>query len=271
MPDWTLLRPPTPELLRARITLHYALQIPAAVGHNLVPALPDYSNTNFEWSNDLEALIGKPTPDGLRAGLRFADLTVLLLDANQVVQDEFALVGLTIEEGYARLERAVAPFPIKSPYELLDDPVAAGAPFPASDLYAELTRWYANSDAILRGVEAAHEDASPVRCWPHHFDIATLATLDPEKDPEEARHVGTGMTPGDHHIDEPYWYVTPWPYPVDPDLPPLEGGGHWITEGWLGAVLTGTNTSSRSAREQEEQIEAFLASAVTACRGLLGA
>ena len=83
-----------------------------------------------------------------------------------------------------------------------------------------------------------------MRLWPHHFDIATLWTLDAGVDAEEARSVGMGLSPGDGTYAQPYWYVTPWPYPqaTAEELPPLPAG-RWHAEarngGWTGAVLLG--------------------------------
>ena len=84
-------------------------------------------------------------------------------------------------------------------------------------------------------------------------------------DPEEARSVGVGMTPGDGGYPEPYFYVTPWPYP-NPEVLPRLATGSWHTEGWTGAVLTGTEAL---AGEVEERTRAFLAEAVEACMATL--
>jgi hypothetical protein len=78
-----------------------------------------------------------------------------------------------------------------------------------------------------------------VRCWPHHFDIATL--IDVSRGASgEARTIGVGLSPGDASYPEPYFYVTPWPAPADPALMALPGGGAWHRAGWFGAVLTGS-------------------------------
>lgn len=77
---WHPVPTPTHKLFRARIQLHHALQIAASVGHTFVPPAPDYSHTNFEWRQDLGALIGKTTPAGYRAGLRLEEPTLQLLD-----------------------------------------------------------------------------------------------------------------------------------------------------------------------------------------------
>ncbi len=77
------------------------------------------------------------------------------------------------------------------------------------------------------------------------------------------------MSPGDGSYAEPYWYVTPWPYPAAERLPELDTG-RWHTDGWVGAVLTGTEVVDQSKHaNQQEFIDAFLQEAAFACRAVL--
>ena len=108
--------------------------------------------------------------------------------------------------------------------------------------FAQLGAWYGNASLLLDAVVAATPDSAPVRCWPHHFDIATLQILD------GGRTVGAGFLGGDGQYREPYWYVTPYPYPNDrSSYPPLPRGGFWNTEGWFGAVLLGDHARDEAA------------------------
>jgi hypothetical protein len=63
-----------------------------------------------------------------------------------------------------------------------------------------------------------------VRCWPHHFDIATLLSLG-RGDPEGAAAIGIGMSPGDAYYPQPHFYISPWPAPPADALPrpPIPG------------------------------------------------
>ena len=107
----------------------------------------------------------------------------------------------------------------------------------------EVPIWFDLAHAVLGGLSEKYAglepSPSPVRCWPHHFDIATLISLDAGGG-EETRSVGVGMTPGDGGYAQPYFYVTPWPYPGATSLPPLREPAFWHTEGWAGAVIEGT-------------------------------
>lgn len=77
------------------------------------------------------------------------------------------------------------------------------------------------------------------------------------------------FSPGDGSYDQPYFYVTPWPYPSTDALPLLPAGVHWHTEGWTGAVLTAEQVISRPADRQRVLVLDALGSAITACRTLL--
>jgi hypothetical protein len=238
-------------LADARVELHWAAQVIAAVARALIRAVPDDSHTSLEWLPSTRLLAGKTTPRQLRIGLRPTDLTLVVVDGAGAVGHELPLAGRKLDEALAwasdRMGGAALGPP---PYEMPEHAVAHGGVFRGDDLAAcaELGRWYASADRCLRAgaflqQEVKPDDiqqASPVRCWPHHFDIATLITLPPlASGGGGARSIGVGLSPGDGSYAQPYFYVTPWPYPKDPPLPPLPGGGVWHQTGWFGAVLTG--------------------------------
>src|SRR5207247_497257 len=119
--------------------------------------------------------------------------------------------------------------------------------------FEELAGWYGNAAVVLETLRAATPTASEVRCWPHHFDLATLITVAP------GQSVGVGMEPGDQYYAEPYFYVNMHPAPDARALPPLHGHGTWHTHEWIGAVLP---ASRLAASGQRSQIERFTGSAV---------
>ena len=95
--------------------------------------------------------------------------------------------------------------------------------------------------------------------------MATLISL-PDREDGESRSVGVGFSPGDASIEQPYWYVTPWPYPDTANLPALAGGGNWHATGWVGALL---KRSQLESAHEAEQIEQFLQSALHHAKALL--
>jgi hypothetical protein len=297
---------PRARLIAARLQLHHAAQPAAAVGKLLLPHQEDYGEQSFRWDASARCLAQGPvaaaTP--FRAALRPAPPALQLLSAEQAdhprVLQELPLDGRTLEELYgwlaAQLEELLGrPLPgeLERAAGLPAHPVAAGGRFDAGDdeAFAEVARLFADADRVLTAWASTWPGASAVRCWPHHFDIATLASLTPaiSMDPmismmeaaepstaaamaEERGHaVGLGMVPGDEGRTEPYFYVTPSPYPERRELPPLPAGGTWNTEGWLGAVLAAPSfmDAGQGAAAQAEAVETFLRSAAEACRRLL--
>lgn len=214
------------------------------------------------------ALTSKAGPAGYRVGLRFHDLTLLLFK-DEALHSKYPLTDKTLAQAYDWLETTLAKatgraVTLKRPdYALPHHPVAAGAPFSGTEPYKEVANWYGNAATLLEEVRVAHSGASPVRCWPHHFDIATR--LEPEKG--GVYSIGAGMMPGDSEIPEPYWYVTPWPVPDRAALPTL-ASGRWHTEGWTGAVLPASSMTRGSADAQALEAEAFFRSAVAALLSL---
>lgn len=273
---WTLTGEPSARLFEAGRALHWALQIPAAFTVTFLPHQNGDAHTNFRWRRALGALCSGTDPLGFRAGLRLHDLTLLLFK-DDALYSTYPLVHKTLQEGYGWLETHLSSatghaVQVRQPgYALPPHDLTAGAAFRARD-YKGVAEWYGNASTVLNEVRAAHTanyTASPVRCWPHHFDIATLLALrDTGHGDGQPRNIGVGMTPGDAGIREPYWYVTPWPPPQPDDLP-LLSDGRWHTEGWLGAVLTAADLTNISADAQARQVEAFLHAAIAASRALL--
>ncbi|MFZ1862730.1 MAG: hypothetical protein WAU39_00795 [Polyangiales bacterium] len=273
---WKALGQVLPSTLSdARLQLHWAAQLVSAPGHSLLPAKADYSHTSLEWDCPLGVLKGRAVgSEPLYAALAFEGLDLLIVGASR--ERSLSLSGHTMEEALAWLaqeicsDRTALSLPM---HDMPRHPLAEGAAFSDAgdeEERAELAAWFANATTSIHELLAKEPNASPVRCWPHHFDVASLITLDPGKDAESARSIGVGLSPGDGSYEEPYFYVTPWPYPKAKDLPPLPAGAKWHTEGWTGAVLTADAVISMSDNEQEETVWKALHGAVATCRALIG-
>src|SRR5207245_11690866 len=85
-----------------------------------------------------------------------------------------------------------------------------GAQYGPAGLTAALAvraAWFSNAGLSLGSIQrqmlGRQLAASPVRCWPHHFDLATLTTL-PARNADATGYVGAGLSPGDEYYDEPY-------------------------------------------------------------------
>ncbi len=244
VPGWSKLSQIDPESFKeARIQAHWAARIVGAVGEALVPARSDDSHTSLNWVDGPELLAGVAFQAGLQpihAAVDIGSMEQLLLTADRQILQKQSLENLSIAEAcrwYSEVIReagyheGIGELPLFT-RDIPDHPLGSGGRFafqPGHE-YAELRKWFGDSHRILTAFSEQLDapGISPIRCWPHHFDIALLWTLDQDADPEQARSVGMGMTPGDTGYNTPYFYVTMWPYPEDPVLPDLTTG-HWHT------------------------------------------
>ena len=278
---------PPRELAAARNTLHHAAQLPGmAFGGCLVPARDDFSHTSLGWDHEAALWLSDPIPgtNNLHAGLRPADLALTLGLGIDPAVDVLPLPGQSLADALNWLrERPSAhgvdasEIKLELSYEdeMPSHPVADGVAFADVDPAArrELAAWFGNAALLLAGVTARHEGAAAPRTWPHHFDIGTLFPVGPPEN-RESQTIGAGMTPGDSvgGYDEPYIYVNAWPMPDElPELPELPAGS-WNTEGWLGAVLTGSELldgTSGDAAAQEARAREFIDAAIAGARELL--
>jgi hypothetical protein len=154
------------------------------------------------------------------------------------------------------------------PDDFPDHPLAHGAQFEPGDEAGRktLTAYFAVTRPLLQSIVTNQAGASPIHLWPHHFDMATLITLAGEG--ETAQTIGVGFSPGDGGYDQPYWYVTPWPYPDKAALPSLVVGT-WHTEGWIGAILRADEVGDPTSVTTQQTLKTFLETAVSACQQLL--
>jgi hypothetical protein len=246
----------------ARRQLHHAAQLASAFGISYLPKTPDDSHTNLEWIDADDALVSREA-DGCRIGIRVKNLE-LTAGARSL-----SLRGCTVAQASAWVRDALSDagllpdrFTTERHYQIPRHRVDYGAVFDARDEDLEqLAAWYSNAALLLELVRGVHPTASEVRCWPHHFDLATLITMD------GGRSIGAGMEPGDIYYDQPYLYVNLHPSPEPSRLTQmLEGGGTWHTHEWTGAVLLGSSVDSAN---QEKQARAFLKSAIVTATKLI--
>jgi hypothetical protein len=262
------------QLVDARSQLHWAVQIVAAFADAELERLADDSQSNLGWRDDLGVLLGRQRPDGLAAGLRLEGLGLMVFDASGGVVSSLPLAGQTLDRALSSCDGVVANRSGGSPIRLRDydmphHQVTSGHPFTLEPeaAFVELSRWFANGNAALDALTTSQPGWSEVRCWPHHFDLGSVASLEPSGDPSRGRSIGIGMSPGDAWYPQPYFYVNPYGLNTEPaELPPLPSGGGWHTDGWLGAVLVGSALLEHT--DPATGVAAFLDGAVAAARRL---
>lgn len=277
----TLRACPPDTLAEARHMAHMAVQPLTRAARANIPAKADDSHTNKVWDDRRGALQCNPmaSDEGeIAVALVLSSLTLVVVRGVETIA-ELALSGVGLGAADDWLDSQLAEFALKPassvahPYDL---PMAVAN----IDTYsteglqeglAALSAWFALADHVLRKFAANNRGLnpgpSPVRCWPHHFDIATYVSLE-SGNAETARGIGVGMSPGDEGYEQPYFYVNPWPH-LDPNhLPDLPGLGHWHREGFVGAILTGSELLA--AADLSEGASEFVAEAFAIGRSKLG-
>jgi hypothetical protein len=258
----------------ARLQAHHATQWLARTARAYVPARPDDSHTSLGWDDAFGGFVSHPLPDGARLGLRFADLSLALMEGNATApQDLFPLAGrcdpdasawLMGHAGMRNLDPSALDAPL--PYMLMERPTGGTYVVDAESL-GQLATWFSNADAALCTVRdeiiARKLAAPPVRCWPHHFDLDTLVTVAP------GRTTGVGFAPGDDSYDEPYFYVSIYPAPDVGSLPALPPIGHWHTKNFVAAVAPAQRILA--AADQGSEVAEFLRAATDATIAALSA
>ncbi|MGB0909707.1 MAG: hypothetical protein ACPGYT_05045 [Nitrospirales bacterium] len=122
----------------------------------------------------------------------------------------------------------------------------------------ELAKYYNNAVPIFEAIRAAYSEASPVRCWPHFFDIATLLTFE-QKDSPETATIGVGCSPGDSTYPEPYFYVSLWPYPSQERLPSITEPSFWHLVEFTALILRSCDLVTKiNVAKQHSQVTAII-------------
>jgi hypothetical protein len=283
MNNWQLIgKVKPPELIESRLQLHYAIQFIAATGAALAEPLPDYSHTSLVWNPTLEIFVGPAirAAQSFQVALDPTNLMLILSNRQNKTIAALPLDGKTMAEGLNWLKQEIANMEVDPDRivfldypadDFSDHALAHGATFDASqDLgLSELADYYANTHLLLQTVLTDIEDSSSIRIWPHHFDMASLIML-PSNQEGISLTIGVGLSPGDASYNEPYWYVSPYPYPGTASLPALDGYGVWHTQHWVGAVLLASELAKHvNAEAQSQQVTTFLKSALGASTTLL--
>ncbi len=261
------------QLSEARMAAHYAAQWLARAARAFIPARLDDSHTNLGWDEALDGFVTHKL-QGARLGLKLPGLVLALLEGDGGTPSRlFPLDGCADKDARAWLGQEIHALGLDakkldapSPYEMPAHAIAKGGAYGASKLASaldELAAWFANAEISLGRIQQEYAakklQVSPLRCWPHHFDLAVLITLDAIGG-EHARSVNVGLSPGDGSYDEPYFYVSPYPYPEAAKLPKLPKLGHWHTKGFTAAIAPASRIIA--AQDRQGETEAFLAEAV---------
>ena len=265
------------DIATARAIAHRATQHLTKAARANLEAQPDDSHSNLGWDHKQNAFLSQPI-DGKYVGLSIAPLSLFILEGSEHLES-LTLNNLTDAEAGQWLDRKLAGLGLSAgsstelPYELPAD-VANVENYRKTNDDAgldALSAWFQAASNALDNFVSENTDIVPgpsaVRCWPHHFDIATYVSME-SGDPETARGVGVGMSPGDEGYNEPYFYINPWPHLDKDALPEAIAPGHWHAEGYVGSIATASELLTTN--NIEEAVSSFIAKSFSAGRAIQG-
>ena len=282
--DWRPIRAVDPlQLSAARLQAHYAVQWLARTARAFITPQPDDRHTSLGWDQALNGFTTHALASGIRLGLNIPELKLVLLGRTGPASTaSCTLHGHTDAQARIWLGKQIGAHGFdatalntQSPYAMPPHPLATGAAYDAAglgDALSALAAWFANANASLTRIHQQLTeqkfDASPLRCWPHHFDLATLTTL-PAPVGGTTKYIGAGLSPGDQYYDEPYFYVSLYPAPAAATRLALPKPGHLHTHEFTAAVATAH--AILACQDRQAETEAFLQAAVAGAFTVLGA
>jgi hypothetical protein len=260
----------------ARLQAHHAIQWLARAARAFIAPQAGDGHTSLGWDPILRGFTTYPLREGLWLSLKIVDLTIALHNGEEdgrirslsLNGHSDAVAREWLGEQFNARGFNVQALDVPTPYEIPAHAVSQGQPYDSAgpaDALAELAAWFGNAAISLGAVQKQMIErrctVSPVRCWPHHFDIATLTTL-PAKIDDATRYIGAGLSPGDEYYDEPYFYVSVYPEPDPQLLPTLPMLGHWHERDFIAAIATAPRILD--AKNQMAETDNFLRAAVAA-------
>lgn len=226
-----------------RIQLHWASQLLSAAADAKLEKTADDSHSNLGWNPTTKYLEG-------RAGCNL-NVEKFALDYDGA---SLSLDGKTLAEASDWLSKKLDAAIKLRDYEMPAHAVQTGAPFSPDDgQLTALAQWYTFGQNTLAG-------NGELRVWPHHLDLGFWSPGE-----REGRSIGGGLSPGDPHFDQPYFYINPYGVDKPDTLPELEFG-HWTTN-WFGAVLTAEELAS--TKDPAKVAAEFVRLAIKHCQQLI--
>jgi hypothetical protein len=282
---WKILGSCEPKSLQPAISqIHHGVQFISMVGRHFIENKPDDSHTNMEWIESEEVLAGhwiKAPKGDFRVAMKPADLELIIYDAQMQKAGKCSLDGITNVQACRWLEAHLDRFGENSDkmnlllhYEIPDHETDEGAAYQLKDqhLFAEMARYRADSNLVLKHFASQYENASPVRTWPHHFDNGSYIPLVFDDEGEALKSFSIGMGIPDEASDEPYFYITTWSREGDNAYNDLEElpAGKWISDPFNGAVIRASEIiCHKTAEGQVQCVFDFLGAGIKASQNIL--
>lgn len=259
-----------------RSTLHLATQLVSAAPRSFLPFAENDDNGWLAWNAKQFRLESKYFGPKLnvQAAIDFSDFKLQLLVEEMVFEEielykkSFQDIEKWIKNAFFKLKLDYNQYHLELPYKLDQS-------FPPKEDYVfdyydpvsfkEFSKLYHNAQSVLKKArtEIIGKKIS-VKVWPHHFDMAILHNQTPENS------IGIGLSPGDNYYNQPYFYISPYPYPMDEELNntnPIVG--KWHTKDFKALVLKYDEIFKETAELESQLVYDFLKNGIAISGKLL--
>lgn len=261
---------------------HYAAQAAAELGKGWAEPREDDSHTSFSWFRGADGRglegVSAAGNTGYRARLKFEGLEISLCDGHGRTIGDFSLAGHTLAEAMAWMETVCAhelgprlQASVPAP-DLPEHAMASGAVFtPDPDGENDVADVYDATYLVLKRLRGMDSRFGEVRCWPHHFDMASLAVVGKDEGGAMTKTIGVGITPPDGLDDHGYWYVSPWARDGMAGEPAYRAlsCGRWHDRGAGVSMAMLSVHEVAGEGDRSHKLAAFLAESINACLGVL--
>lgn len=258
------------QLNQALGQLHHATQFVAMAGKAFLSHLDDDSHNNMFWDANHNAQVGRTIrgKQNFNVALLIKDFALAFIDNDNEIVDHQPLDGMTMTQTMewmkAKLEEQGKDINLYKWDLHYDIPVYPydEQPYqkPADEVLSDIAAYRTNANAILGNIAMKFDGASEVRIWPHHYDTGIYIPYEKDDDGKDTKGIFAGWNMADEHVDEPYYYITFFPYKQVKlhQLPALISKGYWHTKAFLGVFMKSTKLASiDNPKEQLHQCKEF--------------
>ncbi len=224
--------------------LHIISQYLAAAGISFLEKKPDDSHYNLGWDSALQWLITNPFgKNNIQIAIGYKNFSLIILEDGKI-SGERTLNGKIHQENLVWIEAELRRLGMEEQYHYN---------FHYDIGYGSLSNEYMFSISSLDELEGianrmnvaqktfetflnANELKSPIRVWPHHFDLGIYAQLD------DSLYMGGGLAIPDTIENDQYYYATGWLNGSAMDVKEFSElpVGRWGTNGFKGASYAST-------------------------------
>jgi hypothetical protein len=199
--------------------MHQAAQFLAIAGKSVFPPHFDDSHTAFSWDyvNDCFAGAWMHFNRSLRLELHPAELKLCIVCYGRQQLTDLTLDKKTKKDIYSHLRQMLSEagvtinhFITDMHYDIPRHDVCGGAKYRVIDPghNREICNYYSNGYLLLNLIKGKNPFASPILCWPHHFDLSLDFPLNGPPSGQNAV-ISIGYAPADTQVNEPHYYIQP--------------------------------------------------------------